>query len=301
MTGLAGGGDVRIASWNLHGRFDAATRLGRLLAACGGADLVLLQEASQRGMESFCAAAGLDWWVHVRGEFFDLLKVRGRAGGTAPDGTRHGTPRAVAIAGRGASVRQPVPFPDVLLPEKVMAGWVDVGGVRTTVVTYHAPTGVQHGIGKVKQAARIADWLASLQGPVILGGDFNTPALDPPDFDLVRTHWHTGDPHLEGARGDDMLVGPSPVHGLRDALRTYLDDHPDELAAICAERPQGPLVTSHRTGDGGVNPWRYDAVWLTSHFEVTGVEYHYEAALEAGTDHALVLVDAELDPTRSTR
>lgn len=181
-----------------------------------------------------------------------------------------------------------------------MAGWVDLGGLRTTVVTYHAPTGVQHGIGKAEQAVRIADWLASLDGPVILGGDFNTPAADPPDFALVRTHWHTGEGILHGAGGDDALVGPSPAHDLRDALRTYLADHPDELAAIRAERPEGPLRTSHCTGRHGQNHWRYDAVWLTSHFRVTGVEYHYEAAVEAGTDHALVLVDTEFDPTRSS-
>jgi endonuclease/exonuclease/phosphatase family metal-dependent hydrolase len=286
---------VRVASWNLQGRSgDAAARLGSLLADRGGADLVLLQEASHRGLGRFCEAAGLDWGVHIREVFPDLLRVRGRAGGRGSDGSMHGVPRAVAIAGRGETLNGATSFPDVPLPEKVLAGWLDVGDVRTTVVSYHAPTGVQHQGRKPEQAVRLARWLRDLDGPVILAGDFNTPSLDPPDFDRVRTHWHTGDAHLEGAPGDDLLVGPEPIHSLRDALRTYLSDRPEELDAIRARRPEGPLEVSHRTGEGDHNRYRYDAIWLSPEFEVSSVAYHYDDACEAGTDHALVLVDAAI-------
>jgi len=288
---------MRIATWNLHGRTsDAAARLGTLLAEQGGADLVLLQEASQGGLPRFCEAAGLNWGVHVRDEFWELLRVRGRAGGIDAQGNKHGNPRAVAIAGRGEPLRCPTPFPDLPLPEKVMAGWTYIDDVRTTVVTYHAPTGAQRGMLKPIQAVQVARWLASVEGPVILGGDFNTPVVDPPDGRAVRTHWHTGDPGMGGVFGDDLLVGPSPVHPLRDAFRTYLGDRPDELASVAAIRPAGPLAFSYRTGPTDQQRWRFDQVWLTPHFEVTAVEHLYDDALAAGTDHALVLVDATLKP-----
>jgi hypothetical protein len=284
---------VRIASWNLQGRSgDVAARLGSLLGQHGAADVVLLQEASHLGLAGFCEAAGLDWGVHVRDEFFDLLRVRGRAGGSAPDGTDYPWPRCVAIAGRGAPLRSTTAFPEVPLPEKVMAGWIDVSGARITVVSYHAPTGVQHGARKAEQAVHLARWLTKLDGPVVFAGDFNTPGVDPPAFDGVQTGWATGHELLDGAPGDDLLVGSEPVHGLRDALRTYLDGHPEELAVIKADRPDGPLMISHRTGDQDENRYRYDAVWLSPHFEVKSVQYLYEEAIEAGTDHALVLVDA---------
>lgn len=176
-----------------------------------------------------------------------------------------------------------------------MAGWVDIGGQRTTVVSYHAPAGVTHGVDKPRQAVQVARWIASLDGPVVLGGDFNTPLLDPPDDAGVRTHYHSGHEHLAGEPGDDLLVGPEPVHSLRDALRTHLAAQPEELAAVVAERPEGPLAVSHRTGDGDHCRFRYDAIWLSPHFSVNSVEYHYEAAIEAGTDHALVLATAALD------
>lgn len=292
---------VRVASWNLKARTgEAAARLGTVLADHGGADLVLLQEASQSGLPYFCEAAGLDWHVHVRDEFFDLLRVRGRAGGPAPNGNKYPNARAVAVAGRVERFRGTTAFPEVPLPEKVMAGWVDLGGVRTTVVSYHAPAGVSHLWKKPAQAVRLAEWLTQVDGPVIFGGDFNTPVADPPDFDRVHTHWHTGEPHLDGAPGDDLLVGPDPVHGLRDALRTYLGDRPEKLEAIRAERPEGPLEVSHCTGPRDDQRYRYDAVWLSHHFRVDSVKYFYEESVEAGTDHGLVLVDATLTDSSST-
>jgi len=286
---------VRFASWNLHGRTgDAAARLGALLAEQGGADLVLLQEASRGGLPRFCEAAGLDWWVHVRDEFGDLLRFRGRAGGIDALGNKHANPRSVAIAGRGEPMRGATPFPDLLLPEKVLAGWIDIEGQSITVVSYHAPTGAQHGVGKVQQALQVARWLESLDGPVIFGGDFNTPEVDPPDIEGLRNHWHTGHPELNGGRGDDALVGPEPIHGLRDAYRTWLAALPAESARIEADRPDGPLAVTYRTGPADHHRFRFDQIWLTDHFEVTSMTHLYKQALSAGTDHALVLADVQL-------
>jgi hypothetical protein len=276
---------VRLASWNLNGRAGrAAERLGDMFRDEGGADLVLLQEVSLGGLPRFCDAAALDWWVHVGAEFPDLLRARSRP-----------LAHRVAIGGRGARLRGAMPFPDLPLPEKVLAGWIDIGGVPTTVVAYHAPVGVTHKLKKPAQAVRVAEWLRGLNGPTIIGGDFNTPKVDHPDFDATRTHWHSGDAKLKGNPGDDLLIGWEPTHNLRDALRTYLGAHPEELAAISAARPEGPLHVSYCTDKHGKNRFRYDAIWLSPHFEVSSVVYRYEEALAAGTDHALVVVDAALN------
>ena len=48
-------------------------------------------------------------------------------------------------------------------------------------------------------------------------------------------------------------------------------------------------MTSYCTGGAGERKYRYDAIWVTSHFTVESVEYVYDEAIEAGTDHALVL------------
>ena len=113
---------------------------------------MLLQEASPKGIKKFSDAAGLDWVLHVRDIAPEMLGARGRSG---KKGGR-GRPRSVAVAGQGDPARCPVVFPDVPLPEKVMAASVDLDGVTTTVVTYHAPTGVQHKLKKPDQAVRLA-------------------------------------------------------------------------------------------------------------------------------------------------
>jgi hypothetical protein len=243
-------------------------------------------------MEKFIEAAGLDWSLHIRDVAPEMLSERGRSG---KKGGR-GRPRSVALAGRGEPARNPEVFPDVPLPEKVMAATVQLDGVDTTVVTYHAPTGVQHKLKKPAQAVQLARWLASVQGPVVLGGDFNTPKVDPPDRGGIRTHWHSGDDKLKGLPGDDLLVGPEPVHGLRDVLRLYLANRPEDLDLIRADRPNGPLMTSYCTDSAGQRRYRYDAIWVTSHFTVGSVEYVYDEAIEAGTDHALVLAGLTVGP-----
>ena len=284
---------MRVASWNLKGRSGrAAASLGSLLRYRGGADLVLLQEASRRGMARFIEAAGLDWSLHIRDVAPEMLSERGRSG---KEGGR-GRPRSVALAGRGEPARCPEVFPGVPLPEKVMAATVQLDGLDATVVTYHAPTGVQHKSKKPAQAVQLARWLASVQGPVVLGGDFNTPKADPPYRRGIRTHWHSGDDKLNGLPGDDLLVGPEPVHGLRDVLRLHLADHPDELAMIRVDRPDGPLMTSYCTDRAGKRNYRYDAIWVSSHFTVASVEYVYDEAIEAGTDHGLVLTGLVVGP-----
>lgn len=92
-------------------------------------------------------------------------------------------------------------------------------------------------------------------------------------------------------------MGPGHVHGLEDALRRWLAEHPDELEAIRRARPSGPLALSHRTGRRKNHPGtdrRFDSIWVSKHFQVDAVDYLYERSVEAGSDHAAVVVDLVL-------
>lgn len=285
---------MRIATWNLHGNGGRAREMGALLSELGGADLVLMQEAPQSALPTFCEAAGLDWHEHVRDRYFDLLDVSSRTGARAEDGRRHGVPRCVAIGGRRVTTGhfRSIAFPQVPLPEKVLGGWIDVEGQRVTVLTYHAPTGAQHGPGKARQALAVATWLQRINGPVIMGGDFNTPGEDAADPAKVRTGWHTGHPELHGEPGEDVLVGGEPMHRLSDSFRVWLQDRPNELQRIESQHPDGPLAVTYKTRNG--REVRYDSIWLTPDFIVRDVSHHFEASCSAGSDHALVIVEADL-------
>ena len=87
------------------------------------------------------------------------------------------------------------------------------------------------------------------------------------------------------------------MHDLSDALRRWLALYPDEMDRLRAGKPSGPLVITNRTGrrkDSPGNPRRFDSVWVSRHWIVRHIEHLYEEGLEAGSDHAQVMVDLDL-------
>jgi hypothetical protein len=273
-----------VVSWNLANRVgDAARRQGEFLASLSHQpDLVMFQEVNRRSIETVSERAGLGW-------FFLAADLRT----PQPDDTPVRR-RGVALAGCGPSPVGLGIIDDAPLPERTIYGVVDIHGHPVTIASYHAPPGVNWHEKKPAQAVLFARWLATVHGPVVFGADANTPLLDSPDFELVRTHWQTGARKLNGLPGDDLLWGPTKVHGLEDALRRWLACNPTELAQIRMERPFGPLATSHRTGkrktfDG--TDRRFDSVWVSADFQADAVSYPYSASLRAGSDHSAVIAD----------
>jgi endonuclease/exonuclease/phosphatase family metal-dependent hydrolase len=250
-------------------------------------DLVLLQEVNLNSLRLLLAESGLDW---IR----NAVDLRRPGQGDAP--VRR---RGVSVAGRGREPLTSLLLLDLPLPERTLICELPIqGGETLTVASYHAPPGVSWHEKKPQQAVGFANWLKTVKGPAILGLDANTPKLDTIDFANTRTHWHTGDRKLNGEPGDDLLVGSGHIHGLEDALRLWLDDHPEELAQIRREHPLGPLAVSHRTGKRKGQPGtdrRFDSIWVSNHFQVRKVEYLYEQSLAAGSDHAAVVADLTLN------
>jgi hypothetical protein len=256
-----------------------AQRQGELLRELKP-DLALLQEVNLRAAGTLQQAAGADWLICA-------ADLRARAADDRPVRSR-----GVAIAGYGPTPRAWLAT-DVPLPERALLIETTVDGLGLTAASYHAPPGVNWKIDKPRQAVAFARRLSALQGPVLLGADANTPLIDAPDFAATRTHWHSGKRILRGEPGDDLLFGPGKIHPLDDALRRWLADHPAEAATL-AHRPPGPLAVTHRTGKRrGLTGtgWRFDSIWLTSHWTVSRIEHLYDKGIAAGSDHAVIVAD----------
>ena len=87
-----------------------------------------------------------------------------------------------------------------------------------------------------------------------------------------------------------MLLGATPIHQLQDAFRIFLKQNPDLWKQLCDKRPSGPLAISHVRGRGEKRtPCRYDFIYVSTDVRVNEVEYLYEEAIAAGSDHALVI------------
>ncbi|MDZ7731777.1 MAG: hypothetical protein U5R31_00505 [Acidimicrobiia bacterium] len=79
------------------------------------------------------------------------------------------------------------------------------------------------------------------------------------------------------------------THGLRDAYRAWLDDHPDELDRIRRLRPDGQLaITYQRSSNNYPKVNRMDRIYTSPAFEVRAMGHEYADALGTGSDHALV-------------
>ena len=112
-----------------------------------------------------------------------------------------------------------------------------------------------------------------------------SPRLDHPDLEQCDWFWEA----------EERVYGPDPKHDLQDVFRVYLGANEPQMAAIRAERPTGPLATSFLRGH--TTPARYDAIYASPEFSVIDVEYHWEDAREAGSDHGLVWARLEWDHT----
>lgn len=272
---------MRMASWNVNYRGSkSSAALGQLIREAD-IDLLMLQEVNPSSLDTVINEAGLDWSVTA----FD-------AG--APYPASSGRRRVAALAGRGPAPLVIGTLPELALPERMVFAQVATGGGSLTLASYHAPPGVSWGYTKVEHAQSLLRWIDTTTGPLIVGADANTPKVDHPNPDLVRTHWQTGSRRLNGRPGDEDIFGGHPRHRLRDAYRVSLENHPALLDSILRERPNGPLATSHRTGrrrDHEGNPCRYDALWISPDFAVTSISYDYAGAIAAGSDHALVVAD----------
>lgn len=285
---------MRVVSWNLAFRGpEIAKRQGNLLRELAP-HLMLLQEINPSSSNVLCDAAGVDWMVRAA----DLRTPE-------PNDPPVRRQVGVAIAGRGLSLpRRKSLLPDrwwlpgeIRFPERILVIETQTAGTPFIAASYHAPPGVTHGIIKPQQAVAFANWLSTQTGPFLFGADANTPKIDALDFANTSTHWPTGRRELQGKPGDDILFGPDTKHDLKDAFRCWLDLHPDEMRRLRVSNPSGPLAITHRTGKRKNSPGtarRFDSVWVSRHWVVQHVEHLYEKGVDAGSDHALVVVDLDL-------
>lgn len=269
---------LRFLTWNVNGASgERARRLTELLAAeiADGPALAALQEVKPATFAALEASTVFDWVVYS----LDI-----RAPGDFDRGNRK---LGCVVAGRGDVELK---GGDVLwrlpLPERSAIARVQWEGTELDAISYHSLTGSGFKAGKGVAYRALLETLNGCQRPMLLGLDANTPKVDHPDEARSEFWWPAHEP---------LVLGPDDVreHNLSDAFRTWLSAHSDELAAIVAERPDGPLAVTHLRGAKGI-PCRYDQVWVSPEWTVESVRHLTEASFAAGSDHALVAVELGL-------
>ncbi len=275
---------IRVATWNLERR-GTPDRIEMIESSA--LDLLVAQEVTESAYESI-VGTGLFGWSSFSLHFRPRSVRNSRS-------ERLG----VAIFGRPSiKLRSSGILPWLARPEKLVHADVLIPGWHepVTVASYHASPGD----GKPECTLQVAHWLELTFGPAILGLDANSPDVDHPDHERSVFHWQQAPySHCEPA-----LIGPPTArrHRLDDALRLWLAEHPEELAAVVARSPNGPLAFTYDRGSGGRSkPSRFDSIWVSPEFRVEGIEHRWDEAGGVpfgGSDHAMVVVELRHPPTK---
>ncbi len=250
---------IRVASWNVRG-LPYPQRQIRLLAD-RHLDILLLQDVSRRASD---AIRGSDHWKSLA---------------TSLNSSSHPQAGCLVAAQADWQFTEPTGIPGDATSSRALAVSAVNDGVALTLVSCYAPTNVGQGTKERPGFfTALAAWLSALSAPVLLGLDANGPRTDHPD--ITRSEWWV--PEESSVLG----VGPST----EDALRCWYDDHPDALRRRVQYYPRGPLADSyHRGRKGKFVRSRYDSIRISPGIIVEEVNYLYDEAFAAGSDHALVV------------
>ncbi|WP_105327598.1 MULTISPECIES: hypothetical protein [Pirellulaceae] len=260
---------IRFGSWNVNHRKLRQAHLDILLDA--QVHLLACQEVSASFHAALDASGLFDWSV-------SSLDLR-------PPEPDEGRARRLgcSLFGRGdLSLIDASLLPDLVFPERALVAKVRAGDSPFTACCFHAPPGANWGVVKPQTLVKIAEWLSEREGSSIVGIDANCPKFE--HLDITQNEWWWAD--------EPKLLGPSPIHAMKDAFRIHLSQQPQELEGIIKQRPNGPLAVSHVRGNSRKRTeCRYDFVYISDDIGVKQVRYDFGNQVRASSDHALVLAD----------
>ena len=148
--------------------------------------------------------------------------------------------------------------------EALVAAEIETDGVTVSVVSAHPPHSAGRSDeerawrlrGKLGIYDALTAWVTGRQN-VVVGMDANW-WLDSSPFSTPA--WDDEDEQAAVAR---FFFDPEHGHGLRDAFRSFLSEHPVELERIEARRPNGPLAVTHVRGGNRPIADRFDALMVS--------------------------------------
>ena len=276
---------MRVAFWNVAG--GGPRRLPLLERV--DADVLLLAEVSGRSAR---------WWAEQwAGEYHCTAAL------DLVDSPQQ-RPRGAMIASRWPlrGVRAVGGLPRA---ERGLIAVVEHPAKPFSLVAWSTPNAAGDGRAAKEQAyAAMIGELVGLDGLVVAGVDTNAWE-DPP----------LGSPEpAEDPRYAHQLafVGRDAVHGLRDAFRVVLDRDRARSGLLRAVRPDGPLAVTYIRRPAGQprrivdRPGlafgldRMDRLYASPEIEVRACESFYHEAVDAGSDHALVVADLALPGEQPT-
>lgn len=183
-----------------------------------------------------------------------------------------------------------------LFPERALVAEIVYSGKTFQAISFHSLTGVGYKKAKSANFATIADYLSSRrEKPTILCCDLNEPKIDHIDINKNVYFNQNGDK----GKYAELILNSKRAHNLRDSFRLWLEKNEPEYSRIKKEQEStdeieySPLILSHKVRN--TYSKRYDYIMVSPEFEVQSINYDYNAGIEGGSDHAILIGDYELN------
>ena len=165
-----------------------------------------------------------------------------------------------------------------LLPERTLLVDVEYKTSMLRIMGMHSITGCLHLNAKSIQFLSWAEAVDEYK-PDIVAFDANEPAKD--HYDVEQMEFFTNKDNGRAARTFFKTLKDT---NLTDSILSGYD--------INSYVPREPLAVSHQIKRGNQKK-RYDFVFTSKTIGVSKCKYCYEEAIKAGSDHALISVDAD--------
>lgn len=261
--------NVRIVQWNICNRSNS-TRIAAFLDSIktSGVTIFCLQEVLENSFKTLAELLRPSWCAY---------SLQLREPGYNEGRNRH---LGVAVFAFGVNSGGARLIERTVFPERSLDCQVDCDGRSIRIGTFHSLTGVDYKKAKSSNFASIADYLMGDGADLdFLCFDANEPKVDSIDTGKME-FFDNGDKGRNAAR----ILGENKVHGLEDALIVHLRNI-DQIV------DSNPVAVSHLTR--GIKR-RYDFIMCSKHWSVLNVEYQFEAAIDATSDHAAIIGDFAL-------
>ena len=256
---------LRVIDWNISYAGDIKRKVDYLSTVLRENAIVMLQEVKPHAYDYISSILSNEY------ELFYSLNYR-KPSRFDSDARKLGVlilvPKVIDVVTSGVIERSP-------FPDRTMFVTLLKGGKEIKVLALHSLTGCGYYRTKSVQYDSFAEFV-DMYCPDIIGIDANEPQVD--HYDIKQMKFFDNGPgakHFFDGLGD---IEVTDAYVSANGIDKYQDGY--------------PLAKSHSIRRKGAV--RYDFVFVNNTYTVNSLEYKYDDAVHAGSDHAIIIGEIEI-------
>lgn len=256
---------MRVIDWNISYAGDTSKKIEYLHTLLQGDVCIMLQEVKPHAYEYIKETLGEDYNLFYSLEYRCPSKFDSDARRL---GVLIATSKGISVESSGVIERSP-------FPDRTMYVVLNVNGRSLKLLALHSLTGCGYYRSKSVQYDSFAEFIDNYK-PDLIGIDANEPQVD----------------HYDMRKMEFFDNGPGAKHFFDEMVDIGLTDSYVRYNNIDIVEDGKPLAKTHNIRRKGAV--RYDFLFSKNDIAIEKMDYFYDDAIKAGSDHALILCDIKI-------